>query len=67
MTDIDLDLQYIDCKKGIDEARKEGEKNPSLEYHILVKGTKTILVQHFVWQKCQFCHIEDGEGIVYLD
>ena len=66
MNDCDLHLEHKDCG-SIKEAITIGEGSPSMDYHILIKKDRIILVMHFFWQKCQFCNMEDEQGCCYLD
>lgn len=62
----DLYLEYREIN-SIDEGIEVGEAMPSRDYHILVRKKKCALITHFFWQKCEFCHLEDREGVVYIN
>lgn len=64
--ELDLELESVECKT-LESAIELGETFPIKEYHILIKGTRIILVMHKIWQKCKFCNLENDEGICYLD
>jgi len=65
MDNGDLYLEYREIS-SIDEGIEIGEAHPSREYHILIRKKKHILVTHYFWMNCEFCHLEDKEGCVYL-
>lgn len=62
----DLYLEHREIS-SIDEGIEIGESQPAMEYHILIRKKKMALISHYFWQKCEFCHLEDREGCVYLD
>lgn len=66
MNDCDLHLEHKECT-SITEAIAVGEGSPSMDYHILIKQDKIILVMHYFWQKCKFCHLENEHGVCQLD
>jgi hypothetical protein len=63
--DNDLYLEYREVS-SVAEGIEIGEAKPSQEYHILVRKKKHVLVTHFFWQKCEFCHLEDADGVVHI-
>ena len=63
--DNDLYLEYREIST-VEEGIEIGESKPSQEYHILIRKKKHVLVTHFFWQKCEFCRIEDDDGIVHI-
>jgi hypothetical protein len=63
--DDELYLEYRDVSSP-QEGIEIGESKPSQEYHILVRRKKHVLVTHFFWQKCEFCRLENSEGIVVI-
>jgi hypothetical protein len=63
--DNDLYLEYREIT-SVTEGIEIGEATPSREYHILLRKKKKVLVTHFFWQKCEFCRLEDENGIVNL-
>lgn len=66
MDSTDLYLEYREIS-SIAEGIEIGESKPSQEYHVLVRRKKHILVTHYFWQKCEFCRMEDDDGVVDLN
>jgi hypothetical protein len=56
-----IDLRHVECRT-LEEAKEIGRSYGSINYHILVKNLKVVVVMHPLWQECAFCKMEVTEG-----